>query len=120
MSEAPLSTYRVQLHRRFGFADLAGIAGYLADLGVTHVYLSPILQAAPGSAHGYDVIDHSRIWDELGGEEGFRAMAAALHRAGLRIVVDIVPNHMALPVPENANPVLWSVLSHGRGSPCAR
>ncbi|MBA9007993.1 malto-oligosyltrehalose synthase [Thermomonospora cellulosilytica] len=120
MSEAPVSTYRVQLRREFGFADVAGIAGYLADLGVTHVYLSPILQAAPGSAHGYDVVDHTRISEELGGEDGFRAMAARLHEAGLRIVVDIVPNHMALPAPEDLSPVLWPVLSEGRGSPYAR
>ena len=61
------------------------------------MYLSPILQAAPGSAHGYDVVDHSRISAELGGEDAFRAMAARFREHGLGIVIDIVPNHMAIP-----------------------
>ena len=73
---APVSTYRLQLQPGFGFADAAAVADYLADLGVTHAYLSPILQAAPGSTHGYDVVDHSRVSDDLGGEDGFRYMAA--------------------------------------------
>ncbi len=66
----PGSTYRLQLQPEFGFADAADLAGYLARLGVTHAYISPILQAAPGSQHGYDVVDHSRISAELGGEDG--------------------------------------------------
>src|SRR5262249_3542025 len=70
----PVSTYRLQLHTGFGFAEAAAIADYLAGLGVSHVYLSPILQAAPGSQHGYDVVDHARVSAELGGEPGFRAM----------------------------------------------
>ncbi|SEG90807.1 maltooligosyl trehalose synthase [Thermomonospora echinospora] len=117
---APHATYRLQLRAEFGFADAAALAGYLAALGVSHVYLSPILQAAPGSAHGYDVVDHTRISDALGGEEGFRAMAARLREAGLRLVVDIVPNHMAIPAPESLNRPLWSVLEQGRASPYAR
>jgi (1->4)-alpha-D-glucan 1-alpha-D-glucosylmutase len=115
----PVSTYRLQLTSRFGFAAAAAIADYLAALGVTHVYLSPILQAAPGSAHGYDVVDHSRISADLGGEAGFRAMAGQMRRHGLGIVVDIVPNHMAIPVPESLNRQLWSVLRDGEGSPYA-
>ena len=78
MTAAPVSTYRLQLQPGFGFADAAAIADYLAALGVTHVYLSPILQAAPGSVHGYDVVDHSRISADLGGEAAFRAMVAAV------------------------------------------
>ncbi len=112
----PDSTYRLQLREGFGFAEAGQLADYLADLGVTHVYLSPILQANPGSAHGYDVIDHSRVSADLGGEAGFRAMAERLHRRGLGIVVDIVPNHMARPTPEWRNKQLWSVLYEGRAS----
>jgi (1->4)-alpha-D-glucan 1-alpha-D-glucosylmutase len=110
---APISTYRLQLTPDFGFAEAGALAGYLANLGVTHVYLSPVLQAAPGSTHGYDVTDHSRISAALGGEEGFRQMAARLHARGLGIILDIVPNHMAIPVPESLNQQLWSVLRDG-------
>ncbi len=115
----PASTYRLQLHDGFGFADAAAIAGYLSALGVSHVYLSPILQAAPGSTHGYDVVDHSRISAELGGEDGFRAMAARFADCGIGIVLDVVPNHMAIPAPEYLNRQLWSVLRDGRDSPQA-
>ncbi len=115
----PVSTYRLQLQPGNGFADAAAIAGYLAALGVTHVYLSPILQAAPGSRHGYDVVDHSRISADLGGEDAFRAMVARFRRHGLGVIVDIVPNHMAIPVPESLNRQLWSVLREGTGSPYA-
>jgi (1->4)-alpha-D-glucan 1-alpha-D-glucosylmutase len=115
----PVSTYRLQLHREFGFAAAAEVAGYLADLGVTHVYLSPILQAAPGSRHGYDVVDHSRISAELGGEDGFRAMVAAFRAYDLGVVVDIVPNHMGIGAPESLNRQFWSVLAGGAGSSCA-
>ena len=118
-ASAPVSTYRLQLQPGFGFADAAAIADYLADLGVTHVYLSPILQATPGSRHGYDVVDHSRVSQDLGGEAGFRAMAARFRAAGLGLVVDIVPNHMAVPVPESLNQPLWSVLRDGTRSPFA-
>jgi (1->4)-alpha-D-glucan 1-alpha-D-glucosylmutase len=112
----PVSTYRLQLTAGFGFAQVAGLGGYLSALGVSHVYLSPILQAAPGSAHGYDVVDHSRISAELGGEAGFRAMVAALRGHGLGVVADVVPNHMAIPQPESLNRQLWSVLAGGPGS----
>jgi (1->4)-alpha-D-glucan 1-alpha-D-glucosylmutase len=116
---APVSTYRLQLQPGFGFADAAEIAGYLASLGVSHVYLSPILQAAPGSRHGYDVIDHSRISAELGGETAFRDMVARFREYRLGVVADIVPNHMAIPVPESLNRQLWPVLRDGPGSPFA-
>jgi (1->4)-alpha-D-glucan 1-alpha-D-glucosylmutase len=113
----PASTYRLQLRDAFGFERAAEQADYLAALGVTHAYLSPILQANPGSAHGYDVIDHSRVCDDLGGEDAFRAMAERFHRHGLGVVVDVVPNHMARPTPEWRNSQLWSVLYQGRQSP---
>jgi (1->4)-alpha-D-glucan 1-alpha-D-glucosylmutase len=116
----PTATYRLQLRRGFGFAEAGELAGYLAALGVSHVYLSPILQAAPGSAHGYDVVDHSRLAEDLGGDDAFGEMAARLREHGLGIVVDLVPNHMAIPAPETLNPAFWDVLRHGPDSPYAR
>jgi (1->4)-alpha-D-glucan 1-alpha-D-glucosylmutase len=115
----PVSTYRLQLRESFGFEQAAAQAGYLASLGVTHVYLSPILQANPGSAHGYDVVDHSRVSTDLGGENAFRSMVAEFRRHHLGVVVDVVPNHMARPTPESLNQQLWSVLYQGRKSPYA-
>src|SRR5215831_16084320 len=119
MTAAPVSTYRLQLQPGFGFAAAGAIADYLAALGVTHAYLSPILQAAPGSRHGYDVVDHSRISADLGGEAAFRAMVGRFRQHGLGVIVDVVPNHMAIPVPESLNRQLWSVLREGAESPCA-
>jgi (1->4)-alpha-D-glucan 1-alpha-D-glucosylmutase len=112
----PQSSYRLQLQPGFGFADAAAIASYLASLGVTHAYLSPILQAAPGSVHGYDVVDHSRVSDSLGGEGAFRDMVAQFRRHGLGVIADIVPNHMAIGAPESLNRQFWSVLRDGPGS----
>src|SRR6476660_486235 len=119
MTAAPVSTYRLQLQPGFGFAEAGATADYLAALGVTHAYLSPILQAAPGSRHGYDVVDHSRVSADLGGEAALRAMVGRFRRHGLGVIVDVVPNHMAIPVPEWLNRQLWSVLRDGPGSPCA-
>jgi (1->4)-alpha-D-glucan 1-alpha-D-glucosylmutase len=116
-ARAPVSTYRLQLQPGFGFAAAAAAADYLAGLGVTDVYLSPILQATPGSTHGYDVVDHSRVSEDLGGEAAFRDMVARFRALGLGVIVDIVPNHMAVPVPESLNQPLWSVLRDGTGSP---
>ena len=115
----PASTYRLQLTSDFGFGAAAELAGYLAGLGVTHVYLSPILQAVPGSRHGYDVIDHARVSADLGGADEFRAMVRRFREHELGVVVDIVPNHMAIPVPESGNRQLCSVLAEGTGSPYA-
>ncbi len=112
-SRAPVSTYRLQLTPEFGFAEAAEAAEYLADLGVTHAYLSPVLEAVPGSQHGYDVTDHARIRAEIGGEAGLRALAKRLHDNGLGIILDIVPNHMAVPDDTSLNPKLWSVLRDG-------
>ena len=108
------STYRLQMHAEFTFADAAEQVPYLADLGVSHLYLSPILTAVPGSMHGYDVVDHTRINPELGGEDAFRELAAKAHAHGLGIVVDVVPNHMAFVAPEYLNGPLWQVLRDGR------
>jgi (1->4)-alpha-D-glucan 1-alpha-D-glucosylmutase len=89
------ATYRLQLGPGFGFAEAAALVPYLAALGVSHVYLPPSFQAREGSTHGYDVVDPSSIARELGGQEAFDALVAAVREAGLGIVLDIVPNHMA-------------------------
>lgn len=120
----PSGAYRIQLRgtpeEHFGFADAAALAPYLSALGVSHVYLSPVLQAAPGSTHGYDVVDHSRLSDELGGAEAFGAMAARFRAHGLRLLVDVVPNHMAIPEERGLNVPLAAVLAEGPGSPFAK
>ncbi|SDF47811.1 maltooligosyl trehalose synthase [Cellulosimicrobium cellulans] len=116
----PVSTYRLQLGPDLTFDDAARQVPYLATLGVTHLYLSPVLQAAPGSTHGYDVVDHARISAELGGREGLGRLAAAARGAGLGMVLDVVPNHMAVPTPAWHNHALWSVLEDGSASPYAR
>ena len=95
-SRAPRATYRLQLNASFDFAAARNLIPYLRDLGISHLYLSPSLQARAGSSHGYDVIDPTRVSDELGGEDGLRALAAAAHDAGLGLVLDLVPNHMAI------------------------
>lgn len=115
----PVSTYRVQLGADLTFADVEARVGYYASLGVTHVYLSPVLAAAPGSTHGYDVVDHDEVSAVLGGEAGLRRLAATAHAAGLGLVLDIVPNHMAVPTPVWHNRALWSVLADGPDSPYA-
>jgi (1->4)-alpha-D-glucan 1-alpha-D-glucosylmutase len=120
MRSSPLSTYRIQLAAQHGFDGLSDAVPYLTKLGVSDVYLSPILQAVPGSQHGYDVIDHARVSTDLGGEEGLLAAVKVLHERDIGVVVDVVPNHMALPAPETLNPVLWSILRAGPGSPYAR
>jgi (1->4)-alpha-D-glucan 1-alpha-D-glucosylmutase len=98
------ATYRLQLTPEFGFAAARERIPYLRDLGISHLYLSPSLQARAGSTHGYDVVDPTRISADLGGEEAFRQLAGAAHAAGLGIVLDLVPNHMAA---DDANP-FWS------------
>jgi (1->4)-alpha-D-glucan 1-alpha-D-glucosylmutase len=120
MSGPISSTYRVQLSAQFTFADAARVVEHIAALGISHLYLSPILQASPGSTHGYDVTDHTRLSDDLGGADGFAALSAAATAAGLGIVVDVVPNHMAIPTPASLNAPLWSVLRDGPSSPYAR
>ncbi|MGI8433327.1 MAG: malto-oligosyltrehalose synthase [Nocardioidaceae bacterium] len=112
-------TYRLQLHAGFGFSDASAVVPYLADLGISHLYLSPVLQAAPDSTHGYDVVDHSRISADLGGEAGLLELAERAHSRGLGLVADIVPNHMALPTPAHLNRPLWQMLHMGRGAPTA-
>jgi len=114
----PTATYRLQLQPEFPFDAAAAAVPYLASLGVSHLHLSPVLEAVPGSPHGYDVVDHARVRGELGGEEGLRALARTAREHGLGLVVDIVPNHMAM-APRH-NRALWEVLREGPKSPYAR
>src|SRR5579872_450827 len=113
MPRLPHSTYRLQLHAGFTFDDAAKIAPYLKALGVSHLYCSPYLQAAPGSMHGYDVVDHQQVNEEIGGEEGHRRFCARLAELDLGQVLDIVPNHMAIG-PQNQ--YWWDVLENGPSS----
>src|SRR5258706_5729425 len=95
-------TYRLQLSAEFGFRAAREVAlPYIRDLGASHLYLSPSLQARKGSTHGYDVVDPTRISDELGGEDELRALCDAAQEAGLGVLLDIVPNHMATSETEN-------------------
>ncbi|MEW2619413.1 malto-oligosyltrehalose synthase [Streptomyces sp. NPDC048106] len=114
----PTATYRLQLQPAFPFSAAAAAVPYLASLGVSHLHLSPVLEAVPGSTHGYDVVDHSRVREELGGEEGLRALSRTAREHGLGLVLDIVPNHMAM-APRH-NRALWEVLREGPESPYAR
>ncbi|MGY2075320.1 malto-oligosyltrehalose synthase [Blastococcus sp. SYSU DS0828] len=111
----PTATYRLQVHAGFPLQDAAEVAGYLADLGVTHAYSSPLLRSAEGSNHGYDTVDHAHIDEARGGQAGFDRFVAALHEHGLGLVLDLVPNHMGVDDPAAA-PWWWDVLQHGRDS----
>jgi (1->4)-alpha-D-glucan 1-alpha-D-glucosylmutase len=111
------STYRLQLSGAFDFAAARAVVPYLADLGVSHLYSSPILRARSGSTHGYDVVDPTQVAPELGGEAGLRELVAALREAGMGLVVDLVPNHMSASV---ENPWWVETLRHGPGSEAAR
>jgi (1->4)-alpha-D-glucan 1-alpha-D-glucosylmutase len=115
----PTSTYRLQLTAGLTFADAAAVMPYLASLGVGAVYTSPLLAAMPGSQHGYDVADPSRVSSVLGGEVGRQTLVAAARKHELALVVDIVPNHLGVAEPQ-ANPAWWDVLRHGPSSRFAR
>src|SRR5579862_22360 len=113
MGRVPSSCYRLQLHHEFTFDDAGAIADYLQELGVSHVYCSPYLQAAKGSMHGYDVVDQQQVNVELGGEEGHERFCNTLAKLGLGQVLDIVPNHMAT---GPGNRYWWDVLENGPSS----
>jgi len=113
----PRATYRLQFTADFGFADAAALAPYLAALGVSHLYASPVFAARPGSTHGYDVVDPTRLNPDLGDAGAFDAMVAALRAEGLGLILDIVPNHMG--VGGAANRYWLSVLEWGQASPFA-
>jgi len=108
-----VGTYRVQLRPGFGFDEAASLTGYLAALGISHLYCSPYLQAAPGSTHGYDIVDYGWVNEELGGAAAHARLDAALKAGGLGQVLDVVPNHMATG-PENS--WWWDVLQNGPSS----
>jgi (1->4)-alpha-D-glucan 1-alpha-D-glucosylmutase len=110
------ATYRLQLHAGFGFAEVEKLLPYWQDLGISHLYLSPITAALPGSTHFYDVVDPTRVSAELGGEDGFRRMAQAARRHDLGIILDIVPNHMGIGA---ENPYWMEMLEHGEKSRAA-
>lgn len=112
-ARAPRSTYRLQMHRNFRFADALPILDYLHQLGIGDLYSSPVFEARPGSMHGYDVTRHDRFNPELGGEEGFEQLSAELERKGMGLLLDIVPNHMGV-----GNDSVWwqDVLENGRAS----
>ena len=113
MSRTRSSSYRLQLHSGFTFDDASRVAGYLKDLGISHVYCSPYLQAAEGSLHGYDVVDHQKVNAELGGEEGHARFCDALKALDMGQLLDIVPNHMAT---RSENKYWWDVLENGPSS----
>ncbi len=109
-----LSTYRLQLGPDLTLDQAAALIPYLDRLGVTHVYCSPVLQAAPGSTHGYDVVDHGRVSRELGGEEAWERFCAAARAYRMGVVLDIVPNHMA--IAGRHNRLWWDLLENGPSS----
>ncbi|MGZ5363819.1 MAG: malto-oligosyltrehalose synthase [Mycobacterium sp.] len=115
----PLSTYRLQMRGdSFTFADAENLLEYLDALGVSHLYLSPILTAERGSTHGYDVTDATTVSAELGGADGLARLSAAARSRGMGLIVDIVPNHVGVADPVQ-NPWWWDVLEHGQNSPYA-
>jgi len=114
--DIPLATYRLQLSKDFGFDDAARIVPYLQSLGITHLYTSPFLKARPGSTHGYDVVDHRALNPEFGGDEAFARLSVALKAAGLGLILDFVPNHMAI---GSGNAWWLDVLEWGQKSPHA-
>ncbi|OEV04462.1 malto-oligosyltrehalose synthase [Streptomyces oceani] len=116
----PAATYRLQLSPAFPFAAAEAAVPGLARLGVSHLHLSPVLTAVPGSTHGYDVTDHRTVRAELGGESGLCDLARTAHAHGLGLVLDIVPNHMAVPPDVRLNEPLWQTLRDGPDSPYAR
>jgi (1->4)-alpha-D-glucan 1-alpha-D-glucosylmutase len=114
-TRVPASTYRLQVRASFDLHEAARRLPYLHDLGVDWVYLSPVLEAEPGSDHGYDVVRHDRIDPARGGEAGLAAVAAEARRLGMGVLVDIVPNHVGIATPRH-NPWWWDLLAHGRRS----
>ena len=109
----PLSTYRIQFHNGFKLAQARELVNYLHDLGVSHLYSSPVLEARAGSMHGYDIINHERLNPEIGTAEDLSALVQELDSHGMSIVLDIVPNHMGV---STGTPWWRDVLQHGRAS----
>ncbi|MDT8379352.1 MAG: malto-oligosyltrehalose synthase [Desulfotignum sp.] len=114
MKSEPVATYRLQMHPGFGFDQATEIVPYLHDLGVSHLYTSPYLQAAAGSTHGYDIVDHTRVNGELGGTHAHARMCETIRAAGLGHMIDVVPNHMAIAGRKNS--WWWDMLENGPSS----
>ncbi len=112
----PTATYRLQVNADFTLEDAARLLPYLDQLGITDLYLSPVLEAQLGSTHGYDVTDPGTVRSQIGGERAFRELASRLRDHGLGLVLDIVPNHMAA---SSRNPWWTDLLEHGVDSPFA-
>jgi (1->4)-alpha-D-glucan 1-alpha-D-glucosylmutase len=109
------ATYRLQFHQGFTFRDAAALVPYLARLGVSHIYASPLTEARPGSTHGYDIVNHTRFNPEIGSAADFAALSAALAAHDMGLLLDIVPNHMGVGGRDNA---WWlDVLEWGEASP---
>jgi (1->4)-alpha-D-glucan 1-alpha-D-glucosylmutase len=111
--EAPVSTYRLQMNSDFNFTDAISLLDYLYDLGISHIYSSPLQKAAPGSNHGYDVIDHTRINEEIGTQDSFLMYTDKLKERNMGLILDIVPNHMCT---HYENPIFKDILTHGQAS----
>ena len=114
MHPEPIATYRAHLYRGFGFEQAAEVVSYLAELGISHLYTSPYLQAVAGSTHGYDVVDPTRVNEELGGPDAHARLCRSLQSVGLGHMIDVVPNHMA--IAGRQNPWWWDVLENGPSS----
>ena len=115
--KVPVATYRLQIHAGFTLRDALDLVPYLRSLGISHLYLSPVFEAAPGSTHGYDVIDPTRISAAAGGMDALRELADAAQAHGMGILLDIVPNHMAA---SELNPWWRDVMRHGTSSKYAQ
>src|SRR2546430_9731569 len=90
------ATYRLQFHKGFTFRDATALVPYLAQLGISHIYASPLMEARPGSTHGYDIVNHNRLNPEIGSEAEVGALVATLKAHCMGLILDIVPNHMAV------------------------
>src|ERR1700733_363606 len=113
----PIATYRLQLTAAFDFDAASAVVPYLKALGITHLYASPFMKARKGSSHGYDVVDHTRINPELGGDAGFERLSATLQQHDLGLILDFVPNHVGVHFADN--PWWLDVLEWGEASPHA-
>src|SRR5688572_23928491 len=111
---SPLSTYRLQFHAGFTFVDATAIVDYLHALGISHCYASSYFKAVPGSTHGYDVVDPTRLNPEIGDTDTYSAWVSALRRHGMGHIIDLVPNHMG--IAQSANPWWQDVLENGESS----
>src|SRR5579871_4364333 len=113
MKRIPRATYRLQFNQGFTFQQVAEILGYLAELGISDVYASPLFEAAPQSTHGYDTCSFGKVNPVLGGEEGFERLTRDLKQRGMELLLDVVPNHMSATL---SNPWWMDVLEKGRDS----